>query len=207
MLERHIHNIDIALKSSTFFINLLHTFVGLKQTISILLLFVFSFNIVGVVTVFKLQQFQIRRGIKRQIKRGLSEDDLHVITIHPKNSADLDWQEENEFIYKGDMFDIVKKEIRSDSSIVYYCINDKQEKSLFANLDEQVKKQTDRNSPTNQLAKKFFKFLSSIPLQEKNESASVEQNSSKLISLCENNYTSPEVGIEAPPPKFFAISA
>lgn len=151
--------------------------------------------------VFKLQQLKIRREIKRQIKRGVSEDDLHVISIHPNNASDLNWQKENEFIYQGNMYDVVRKEVLEDATIVYHCINDKQEAQLFANLDEMVKKHMDTDSPANKTAKKLFKIFSLSDVQELHKWASIDFNSTTPLSRYINHYISSELSIEGPPPK------
>ncbi|MCK6649467.1 MAG: hypothetical protein L6Q66_07415 [Bacteroidia bacterium] len=173
----------------------------MKRTIAILLFFVFTFNIAGVIVVFKLQQFSIRREIKRQIKRGVSDEELHVIIVNTENSEELSWQKENEFIYKGAMYDIVKKETLADSSIAYYCINDKQETELFAHLDELIRKDMDHRSPVGKTAKKLFQVLSSI---FPNEQLALPLHSSKPVLLNNsyiNNYSTPDISLSSPPPR------
>jgi heat shock protein HspQ len=65
---------------------------------------------------------------------------------------------EKEFIYEGEFYDIVKKEIKKDSTI-YYCVNDKEETKLVENLREyQNKNSEDDKANTNPELKNFLKY-------------------------------------------------
>lgn len=99
------------------------------------------------------------------------------------------------------MYDIVKKETLADSSIAYYCINDKQETELFAHLDELIRKDMDHRSPVGKTAKKLFQVLSSI---FPNEQLALPLHSSKPVLLNNsyiNNYSTPDISLSSPPPR------
>jgi len=62
---------------------------------------------------------------------------------------DFRWIHSREFKYKGDMYDIVKKE-EDDKQLIVYCINDTKEKKLEVEFDRAVHKNSsdDKQRPT-----------------------------------------------------------
>lgn len=104
---------------------------------------------------FKVEQAQIRKAIKHQIKAGIPESELHYFCLSQKDYQQLDWvREDIEFRVGTNMYDIVRSENENDS-ISLYCVNDKEEAVLFAELDDVVKKQMegDANSPSGKGSK------------------------------------------------------
>jgi hypothetical protein len=112
----------------------------MKSTVSYFLLAIFLFNTVGYFLVFKISQNQIRKEVKREIKMKLNESELHKIVFNKSELNTINWiKTDKEFIHHNELFDIVRA-TETETTITYYCINDKQEKQLFANLDEHVNK-------------------------------------------------------------------
>ena len=134
------------------------TFDQLNKVVVILFLAVLFLDFGGVITLFKLEQTRIRKEIKRQIKRGVRNEDLFVFEFGPEDEKDLVWIKSHEFKYKGRLFDVVRSE-PCGTGTVYWCINDIQEQILFAHLDELVKKKSDQDNEGKTAAGKLFKFL------------------------------------------------
>ena len=125
----------------------------MKRLLSILFLVAITFSTIGINILFPLQQHFIKKEIKRKIKHSLPEKELTLITVNSANENQLDWEDEKEFHYKGNMYDIVRKKENPDGSITYYCINDTQEKELFINLNNLVK---DKSGKENTLMKNML---------------------------------------------------
>lgn len=124
------------------------------------MLFVLLFNTAGVFIVFKIEQAHIRKAIKHRIKAGISEDDLHHFGLSLDDYDQLDWVRPRIEFRSGNCFyDIVHSACRSDS-IHLYCVNDKEESILFAELDMLMQKQMEQESnnadgPLNKVVKIF----------------------------------------------------
>lgn len=174
----------------------------MKKLTVIGLLTIFLFNTAGYYIVFKTAQYRIKKEIKKEIKLNLHADELTVIRIPLSGISSINWVEENkEFIYFDQMFDIVKS--TSDNFfITYYCINDKQEKTLFQNLENQVLKQVEntKNSKNNSSKKNgdnlvktyFFEDLSMV----------VFQNSFRhLYPGYNRSFSAVEIFVHTPPPR------
>ena len=120
---------------------------------------------------FRWQQARIRREVKSQIKAGVPEDQLHHIAFSNSARNQIDWTRKNfEFRLNGEMFDIVFSETKDDS-IHFYCINDREEKLLFENLAELVKKRLgeDSRSSKSPIAKLIRAIKSLVYFPDGNE--------------------------------------
>ena len=108
-----------------------------QRILSLILIICISCTVAGFYPVFKMLQYRVRQEIKHRIKSGLSDKELRVITFR-KNDT-IDWvRPGKEFRYDGQYYDVVRKE-SDGNKLVFHCINDRQEKSLFATLDQMVK--------------------------------------------------------------------
>ncbi len=170
----------------------------MKRTFSILLLLVFAFNIGGFLSVFEIQKGMARKQMKRRLKEGVPEAQLSHITIGKQEAATLEWKKSNEFRYKGNLYDIVKSSRDADGTIHYYCVTDKQETVLFANLDELVKQSTGttENSPVKGLYKILLKLYSPPSLEL---IPSAENNTETFFSYHKHSPT-PSFDPASPPP-------
>lgn len=88
---------------------------------------------------FKARQIQVKSEIKRVMKSTVPADQLVVIRLSPANRHEFRWIHSREFRLKGNMYDVVRKVAVSSGETDLYCINDREESILFANLDKWVK--------------------------------------------------------------------
>ncbi len=114
----------------------------------------------------------------------MPETELTVFTFRIADLNNIEWEEEGkEFWLNGNLYDVVKKQETADS-ITFHCINDKQEKTLFANLEELITRQMNSDAQTNNTSlKKFqsdyffiqtylqfsFKEISCLPIEIKDK--------------------------------------
>jgi hypothetical protein len=177
------------------------TFKQLKKASAILLLFIFTFNWVCFLLVFKVQQYQVRQEIKLLIKQGMPYQELVQISVTAGNQNQLDWEHKKEFRYKGTMYDVVKTEVINEDSTIYYCITDEQETMLFVNLEEEVRKNMDSKNKGGNPIKNLFELLSIIntpPTKQPQVFLKVKEVVEYKIS---DFYLSPALNITSPPPK------
>ncbi len=174
-----------------------------KQITALFLLSIFLFNTMGYFVAFKVAQYQIKSDIISEINMGIPTSAESIITISKNDLAKIEWQEnEKEMIYEGKRYDIVKTK-EDKNSITYYCINDKQEETLFANLDDHINthvitnKPIKNNSPknlVNDVVKIFF-----TNQQQFNFKTSV--NTISFFQIKED-YISASIKTNSPPPRF-----
>ncbi len=111
----------------------------IKRLFAIGLLLILLVPLAGGYLFFKLRQYQIREMMEQRIKNGISKDELTLVKIPDKwqegSHSSFTWVEDNEFRYKGRMYDIVEQEKHGDTTR-YYCILDHEESALYSKLEE-----------------------------------------------------------------------
>lgn len=176
----------------------------MKRILPILLIFTLALPYSSTYLYFKQRQYVIRKSIKRQIKKGVSEKDLVLLKI-PKwieNSENEEFKRihSKEFRYKGEMYDIVRSQDYGNETW-YWCVWDKEETALFAQLDELFDKAWNKDPAQQQTQERLMQFFHSIfDNHEKIQVASENSNcitvTSKTFMLLTGN-RKPDI----PPPK------
>ena len=138
----------------------------MKRIVNIICICAVVFSTIGINIIFPVQQYLIKKEIKRKIKNSLTANELTLITVDSSNEKEVDWEDGKEFHYRGNMFDVVKKKENQNGSVSYFCINDTQEKELFVNIHTLVK---DKSEKENTLIKNTIEVQWMIPsAEEKN---------------------------------------
>ncbi len=178
----------------------------MKRTIAILLSVIILFQLTGFLIVFKVKQQAIRKEIKHLIKNGVPQNELIAIEFNSSNKLDFDWKHSREFSYKGSMYDIVRTDTINQNTFLFYCVNDIQEKQLFANLDKMVSscfsehsKQTDKHIDFSQLLTLKYLAPDIGLLFSKNNSLFFR------VNYLDHQYQSPFILSCEPPPQFFNL--
>ncbi len=175
----------------------------MKKSAIFSLLAIFLFNSVGYYIVFKISQSEIRKEVKTFIQLGIPEAQLTTIEISKAKFASINWEKKNkEFFYQGKLFDIVKKK-ELQNSIIFYCIDDKKEIELFADLDEHIDMfVASQNSKSNSSSKKLTNHV--VKIYFSNFYSFRFHNPSTLFCFFQptKNYLSEFSETKSPPPEF-----
>lgn len=174
----------------------------MKKAVSIFLLVIFLFNAVGYYVFFKVVQHQIKSEIKKEIKLNLNSSELTVIKFPLSEIRNIHWLEKGkEFSYDNQMFDVVRR-TSNDGIITFYCINDKQEKKLFENLEEQILKQIEQNKNSKKnSSKKGSDQQIKIYFFEAISFCIIPKFSAIEFNPYNEQYTSVLISIKTPPPQ------
>jgi hypothetical protein len=97
--------------------------------------------------------------MKRKIKAGLSDHELTYFTFSITDFNNLDWLNHKEFRHNNTMYDVVKKIETENDSVKIACINDAQESTLFANLNEYIDNFSDIQKDGKPSTKILLKLL------------------------------------------------
>lgn len=106
-----------------------------KQLAAVFLLLII-WQLIAVSSWFELSRRAIRKEIKTQIKAGIPEKDLIQFSFNSTELKKLVWIKKNEFHLNGRLYDVVNRVFHSDGTVTLKCIDDLQEKELFAKLGE-----------------------------------------------------------------------
>jgi hypothetical protein len=107
-----------------------------RKSLSSLLLLVVVFQLVVVTAWFELSRREIRKEIKKTIKNGLSTQELRTFSFTEGQFKNLKWIKSNEFQRNGRLYDVVKTSRTSEGKWILQCIDDIQERTLFASLGQ-----------------------------------------------------------------------
>lgn len=182
-----------------YFIDICSYFKSLKKTLAILTLFLFAFNAGGYLFVFKIKQYQLKKEIKQQIKAGISEEVLTLITLDSETSSTIVWKDEHEFILKGQMYDVVRKGTDNKGNALLYCITDTQETLLFAELNNLANK---KQSEKTKSAYKQIVNLIALETVLPDYKLTCCQEKREIRPRYRYIYSEPSLEIQIPPPKF-----
>ena len=171
----------------------------MKNAITILLISIFTFNLGGYHLLLKIQQRNLRKEVKQKIKQGIAEEELAIITITPENKDALLWKHDKEFMFEGEMYDVVYAETINEGTTVYHALPDKKEHELIEKFLEKIKKNRSKNQRTN--TQNFFKVVIKIPPTTYKQEAIAFEEHPKSVFNYTNLYHSILLEISSPPPK------
>jgi len=175
--------------------------LSLKKSISILVLSLFIYNIVGFLAVFPFLSMYYKNLGMQKTGKDYSGEIIELLIFNKEdigeNKIDFKWIHSGEFSYNGGMYDIVKKEEKGNH-LFLYCINDKKEKKLE---EEYAKKIQDNstNSKHRQLSNHLNILLSEPVQAEKLSFAPVHDYRHSIA--CSDFYNSVQLDIPSPPPR------
>ncbi len=174
-----------------------------KRILAFFLLGIFLFNTMGYFIAFKAMQYEIKSNIISQIKLGVPTADETVLTIAKSDLKNIDWKEQGkEMVYNGKRYDVIKKQ-EDAMSVTFYCINDKQEETLFANLDNQINSHiASQKSSSKGAAKNMVNDIVKIVFNQTSSfSYYLEATSSRCFLPYEVSFTSETLQTSSPPPR------
>lgn len=131
----------------------------MKKSLSILFIFIFLYNYCGYYITFIIQQHYAKKEIKRQLVKSIPENELCKIIIPFYSKNKLTWYENNkEFKYEGNMYDIVKQ-VKTRISTIYYCIQDNKENKLYQKLNQHVLNNLENDINQKEKSQKIMKKI------------------------------------------------
>lgn len=126
--------------------------------------------------------------------------------MHPANASEFKWEKEDEFVYRGNRFDVVRKKIVNDTSTLYYCLNDRKENNLLGCLHRLIKIKTNRKAPAGHPVKKMYRLYSLLPEQALLSHAYADDTLPARIWHCIKHYVPPAIIVLYPPPRLLAVA-
>lgn len=136
--------------------------IDVKKPFVILLLVSFTVQITGYHLFFHYRQSDIKRAARQKLRQGIDPALTDVFRFPLGNNDPVngpDWVEENEFFYKGEMYDVIDQRVEG-GHLVVRCLSDTREKDLIGHYKELVKK--DFGEKAKKRASLFVKLISAV---------------------------------------------
>lgn len=105
----------------------------MKKTAAILLVMLILSQGAGMFFMLKLRQSAARMNMKERLKKGVDDSELTHFVFHRDMPKEVSWVHEREFIYGGEMYDVVRKMSKGDSVFIA-CVHDHRETKLVKQL-------------------------------------------------------------------------
>lgn len=90
-------------------------------------------------------------------------NDVLVLTFDRNERAGIEWEEEQEFRYKGEMYDVIEQRYEGDQLIIR-CLPDKKEKALLEAYQNMAQKNTSSPGQASLIKLLTTQFLASAHL-------------------------------------------
>ena len=163
----------------------------LKKLSAIVVLSVFVLSQIGHHLVFELAKWDAKTIIAQNIKNNNYQGVVEKIS----ETSSMSWEEKDqEFELNGQMYDVVKKEVKGQE-IIYYAINDNKESNL---LEVYNQAQQHNNS---KLALKYNSIECVLANQTKKEFTSFVV--SPKFNILNNSFQNIHLNMDVPPPQLF----
>lgn len=132
----------------------------------------------------------------------LKESELQTIVFNKSELNAINWiKTDKEFIHHNELFDIVRA-TETETTITYYCINDKQEEQLFGNLEDHINKHIASNKSNKKNNIKSFDDKNKIAHDYNFKLLSNTGEPIERIWSFYKNYESISLAKNSPPPRF-----
>ncbi len=141
-----------------FLLNLtIRYFYNVRRITTVLILFIVTWQIIGLFSYFEWAHYHIRQDIKSTLKQSVPENQLKYFHFTNNEIKNLTWIKSNEFKLNGRYYDVIKR-IPTKSGFHFKCIDDFQETELFQKLEESTAINLNNSSSSSPL-KHWLKLL------------------------------------------------
>lgn len=169
---------------------------------SILLLLCFLGPLLGSYAWLQFQKMEARKQAKAHILRGLDRSQLCHFQFSPAENQALEWEGDDEFEWRGNMYDVVEVEIHN-GQIHYWCWLDDAETEVERQLERWIASVTGQDHKHNSTQARWWEVCLNVfppPPSIELKSQSVQcphWNSAKV-----HFYSNPDSRPPTPPPRW-----
>lgn len=116
----------------------------------------------GSIAYLHLQRVMVKKAIKKKLLNDIPLEGLTVFSLNKEGSKhQLKWEDDQEFEYNGEMYDVVYTKIKGDS-ISYWCWRDMEETIINRKLEQTVALLISKNPENNNLQHWLNHFYKSL---------------------------------------------
>ncbi len=174
----------------------------LKKLFLIVLIAILAYCQAGYYFVMRYSQSAQKEAVKQKIIDQLKDKEFQVISL-TDNHKKIYWEEEgNEFLFNGEMYDVVKTKL-VNGKVILYCINDKKEKELVDNYNLVTKQNSSPDKKEKNTIDNSFNLF--VYQDEKNVDHFVIHDLNRFYFI-EPHFTQGITDKISPPPKPRIIS-
>lgn len=175
----------------------------MKRAMTLTLLLALIFNFLGAGFVYNIWLYSIKHTVKENLDQEYS-DQSRIIKV-PKAWSnnppkDFKWHEDDEFEYRGQMYDIIREEAHGNK-IWYYCYWDKAETKLLKHLSKYVSNYLQQHPDKQHQASTLQSYLNKTFLLSKTNGLLEPDRKTLFLRIINPEIESISLGIKTPPPQ------
>ena len=178
-------------------------FDHLRETTSILLLFILFVPFPATFFWLEYQKSMVKHEVKWRMIEGLEKEELVLLKFTKEEAQNkLRWEHSREFEYNGQMYDIVDTQIKGDT-LYYWCWWDHEETVLNKKLDELMAKAFGHDPQQRKSQSQLQRYLKSFfwPVAFQWEASNPEKPLHKPYYNYRDHYASLYLVPQKPPPQ------
>ncbi|MEP7129296.1 MAG: hypothetical protein ABI729_10525 [Chitinophagales bacterium] len=145
----------------------------------ILLVCFFLFDALGFYFLFENKMLIAKSDAEEIMYAPAHKNELVTIIISKNSAGQLSWNDDHEFLYKSEMYDVVSVE-ENGNLIIYTCYHDENEARAISELVDHVKNNKDPFSSRNASKKNRWETDKYFTMQ-----MLMDVHQQKVISSCE----------------------
>lgn len=148
-----------------------------------------------------VQKMQIREAVKEQMIEGMGEDDLVWLKFTQEQArSELRWEHDREFEYRRQMYDVVRSEVRGDTTY-YLCWPDDAETELNRKLERLAADSAAKDSTHTLPYERLFDFFKSLYCSNVPTWREMPARTSRIDRRIALNYDALSYPPPVPPPR------
>ena len=198
-IQKALRSLGSSLKFFLHYSLISINYMPLRKLIIILLSFCFLLNITGYHIIFYLRQEEIKSEMRAAIRLqsyNAQETDF-VFSVNDRRVMDqLGWEGDDEFSFKGEMYDVIEKKIE-DGKLIIRSIADRRETALL----NTIRGHWNQNEKSNKVADELFQLLQSLFHSSKTEEFGLIKPLVHRMSFISFSLPSQVIKIPTPPPR------
>lgn len=178
----------------------------MRHVITILFSLSLTVPFLSVFSWLSIEKKAVRKEMKHQIMEVTSNDELISFTFEQKDTLKvLKWKHSKEFEYKGEMYDIVRREYENNH-VTYYLWWDHEETALNGKLDKLTAALFDQSPSKERSSQQLSFFLTHLFVEESDLfSINLQLKDQNQFYHYSSHYTGFNPGPTCPPPKDLRI--
>lgn len=173
----------------------------LKKFSGILLLLCLAAPLIVTYSWLQLEKYQIKSEVKWRMIEGIDKSELVFLKLsNTEVQNELKWKHSREFEYKGEMYDVVEKMVKADSTF-YWLWWDHEETALNQRLSDLLAQTVGQSQENKNNHKRLYQFLNTLYFCSTIDwQALIPYSSQDLNTTYLNNYKSFSSNPPTPPP-------
>ncbi len=168
----------------------------------IAMIFLLVVPTMSALTYLHYQKSLVRKEVRERLSEGTEHEDLVLLALSDAEIRnELQWEHDDEFEYRGQMYDVVETESLGDTTY-YLCWKDHEETELKEHINELIAKALINNTHNKKYNDTNIQFIKKLYCTNFNEFSPGMQGQTAGFIASEDHFTGMNPVPPVPPPRY-----